>query len=122
MRWRAEASRSVSSHVGEDREGDAVASKHRNRAIQQRQTRIILVAVALVLASIIYSPYHVRYSIEAIGFKSESFDYVEYDFLWDPPLHSTLDYHRLAPTWVGIASVAGLALFLNHTSNQSVRE
>jgi hypothetical protein len=100
-----------------------VASERRNRAIQQRQTWIIVVAVGLVLASILYSPHHVRFTTEAnpFGFKSESFDYVEYDFLWDPPHHSTLDLRRLAATWVGIAAVAGLALYLNHTSNPSAR-
>src|SRR5262245_36821684 len=40
-------------------------------------------------------------------------DYVKYDLIWDAPANSSLDFGRLAVTWIGILAVAGVALYLN---------
>lgn len=39
--------------------------------------------------------------------------YIEYDFIWKALRNSSLDFGRLAVTWIGIAVVAGLLLYLN---------
>jgi hypothetical protein len=83
-----------------------------------RQRWITVVALALVVASILYSPHHMHYNPEAAHdqYYAEAMDRVEYVFLWNAPDHSLLDLGRLTITWLGIAVVGGLALYVNETS------
>jgi len=41
---------------------------------------------------------------------------ISYDFIWDAPRNSAIDFGRLAVTWLAIGVVAGVALYLNRVS------
>jgi branched-subunit amino acid ABC-type transport system permease component len=82
---------------------------------QEARNWIIVLAVGSFVASIIYSPHHVKQPF--IPYVSQAQDYIEYGLIWDAPHHSSLEFSRLVLTWLGVVAVAALALYLNRSSS-----
>jgi hypothetical protein len=91
---------------------------------------VLVVTVALFLASVVYSPHHVSGTVEKVdrpitfGFgppaspivTRQAYSYVTYDFIWEAPANSSLYLSRLLVTWLGIGVVSVLALSLTSNS------
>lgn len=94
---------------------------------QDRQKWIIIFAVGLFVASIVYSPQRITVEKVDSPFRfgnapaptEAKFSYIEYDFIWEARRNSSLDFGRLAVTWLAIGAVAGLALYLNRLSRDT---
>jgi hypothetical protein len=93
---------------------------------QERKNQIIVGIMALFVASITYCPHHVKYSTgggsSSYGYGVSStystteIDRVQYAWIWDAPESSSLEFGRLAVTWMAIAVVGAGALYLNRNS------
>ena len=76
---------------------------------QKRKNWIIVVAVVLFLASIIYSPHYIARTPSWL-------EEVSYDFVGFSGKRSFPEFGRLTLTWMGIAVVGAAALYVNHNS------
>jgi hypothetical protein len=71
------------------------------------QKTVLFLAGIAVVASIVFCPYVVTRGYGMYGSSSTS---TEYGWIWDAPSNSTLDFARLAITWVAIV-VGGAVWF-----------
>lgn len=81
----------------------------------------VFLIVAAFAVSIICSPHRISYVEERASpfqpvVERTQVDRVEYAVIWDPPEHSSLDFGRLAVTWLGIAVVGAGWLYINRAS------
>jgi hypothetical protein len=98
---------------------------------REGQNWVVVVSVALLIASIVYCPQHIKFST---GGGSSSFsnsagmtssttpatetDHIQYGWIWEAPEHSSLEFGRLVATWLAIGAVAAGGLFLNRTPRE----
>jgi hypothetical protein len=100
---------STGANVMESSKPSTKASRHHS---------IVIGFFLLIVASIAYSPHRVT---KANYYSGGTFDvdYIVYAFIWKPPEHSSVDFTRLLLTWVGIAALTGVALYINSQSKDS---
>ena len=78
---------------------------------QKRQVWIVVVAVGLFVASIVYAPALVLIT-EPFPDPPKTYYVRVYGFFWNIT-HARFDYGSLVLTWLAIAAVAALGLYLN---------
>ena len=84
-----------------------------------RQNWLISVALALFVASVIYSPQRIHTEgynpLPSNPYSTfvPAVDRVQYAWIWDAPENSSLEFGRLAVTWLAIAAVGAGALYVN---------
>jgi hypothetical protein len=99
-----------------------------NSTKHDRQKFIIFVLACLITASIVYCPNRVTRWLGPNPLYSDMYnsagvrtnhgmvdtDHIEYAFIWNTPAFSSIDFGRLALTWLGILLVTSLSLFMNY--------